>query len=241
LIVVEDLSKRFDDCQVLDRISLEIPLKKTTFILGPSGHGKTVFLKTLIGLMRPDAGRIRFDGEDLLALNEKELYRFWTGVGFVFQESALIDSLTVGENISLYLTYHLGLGEAEIRERVRGLLAYVGLEHLEGKFPEELSGGTKKRVAVARALTKDPAYLFFDEPTGGIDESNAQTIKDLIARLSRQGNRTTIVVTHDVRMTRELADFVVFLRDGRIQFAGPKTGIDDAHVRELYVTENHEQ
>ena len=135
MIAVEGLSKRFDETLVLDRVSAQIPLGKTTFILGPSGHGKTVFLKTLIALLRPDAGRIRFDGTDILRCSEKELYRFWRGIGFVFQDNALIDSLTVEENISLFLKYRTSLGEGRIREKVRDTLAYVGLENMGQPIP----------------------------------------------------------------------------------------------------------
>lgn len=240
MIAVEDLSVRFEGTPVLDRVSARIPVRQTTFILGPSGHGKTVFLKTLIALIRPDSGRVLFDGTEILRCGEKELYRFWRGIGFVFQESALIDSLTVGENLSLFLKYRTHLAEDRIREKVRDTLAYVGLENLEKKFPEELSGGMKKRVAVARALVKDPAYLLFDEPTTGIDEGNAGVIKDLIARLSREGGRTTLIVTHDVRMMKEMADFVLLIRDRGIPYAGPTGGMDESHLKDLYRTEPHE-
>jgi phospholipid/cholesterol/gamma-HCH transport system ATP-binding protein len=241
LIAVQNVSKQFGDCLALDRITVEIPLRKTTFVLGPSGHGKTVFLKTLIGLLKPDQGRIHFDGADILSFSEKELYRFWTGIGFVFQESALIDSLTVGENLSLFLTYQARLAEAEVRMKVRDLLAYVGLENMEDKFPEELSGGMKKRAAVARALVKDPRYLFFDEPTIGIDEENAKKMRELIARLSGHENRTTIIVTHDLRMMQELADFVIFIKNGAITFASPKSRVEEAQIKDLYSTETHEK
>lgn len=241
MIVVENISKRFGDSLVLDRIHVEIPLGKTTFVLGPSGHGKTVFLKTLTALLKPDQGRIRFGEADILGFSEKELYRFWAGIGFVFQDSALIDSLTVEENLSLFLIYQRRLGKAEIRDKVRDLLAYVGLENVEDRFPEELSGGMKKRAAVARALAKDPLYLFFDEPTGSIDRENSRMIKDLISRLSREQNRTTIIVTHDLRMMQELADFVIFIKNRGIPFAGPKTGIDEGRIKELYAMVPHEK
>ena len=241
MITVRNVTKQFGDCLVLDRVNVEIPLRKTTFVLGPSGHGKTVFLKTLIGLLKPDQGRIDFDGADILSFNEKEIYRFWTRIGFVFQESALVDSLTVGENLSLFLTYQTGLADAEVRNKVRDLLAYVGLGNMEDKFPEELSGGMKKRAAVARALVKDPPFLFFDEPTSGIDEENSRNMRDLISRLSGHGNRTTIIVTHDLRMMQELADFVVFIKNGVIPFAGPKTRVEEGRIKKLYATETHEK
>lgn len=241
MIILENISKRFGNTVVLDRVHAEIPLRKTTFVLGPSGHGKTVFLKTSIGLLKPDEGRIHFEGREILKFSEKELYRFWTDIGFVFQEAALIDSLTVAENLSLFLTYQARLGQTEIRSRVRDLLAYVGLEQMEEKFPEELSGGMKKRVAVARALAKDPPYLFIDEPTSGIDEENARILKDLIARLSRQGNKTTIIATHDRQMMQELADYVIFIKNRKIPFAGPASRIEEGRLKDLYRKESNER
>lgn len=241
MIAVENLSMRFGETLVLDRISAEIPLQKTTFILGPSGHGKTVFLKILIGLLRPDRGRIRFNGTDILKFSDKEIYRFWAGVGFVFQDSALIDSLTVGENLSLFLRYQTPLSGAEIQKKVRDTLAYVGLENMDHKFPEELSGGMKKRAAVARAMAKDPPYLFFDEPTTGIDEGNAGMIKNLIARLSKRGDRTTIIVSHDQQMRRELADFVLMIKDRGILFSGPASRIEESRLKDLYRMDSNER
>jgi len=237
LIVVENISKSFGQTLVLDRVSAEIPLCKTTFILGPSGHGKTVFLKTLIALLKPDQGRIRFNGSDILEFREKALYRFWTGVGFVFQESALIDSLTVKDNLSLFLSYQTEQAGGTIQQKVRDMLATVGLENMGNKFPEELSGGMKKRAAVARALAKDPPFLFLDEPTTGIDEGNAGAIKKLIARLSGEGHRTTIIATHDLRMMRELADFVLLIKNRKILFAGPASQIEESRLQDLYRTE----
>lgn len=241
MIILENISKRFGDTVVLDRVHAEIPLRKTTFVLGPSGHGKTVFLKTSIGLLKPEEGQIHFEGREILKFREKELYRFWADIGFVFQEAALIDSLTVAENLSLVLTYQARLGKTEIRSRVRDLLAYVGLEHMEDKFPEELSGGMKKRVAVARALAKDPPYLIIDEPTSGIDEENARILKDLLARLSRQGNKTTIIATHDRQMVQELADYVIFLKNRRIPFAGPSSRVDEGCLKDLYRKDSNER
>lgn len=237
MIVVENISKSFGQTLVLDRVSAEIPLCKTTFILGPSGHGKTVFLKTLIALLKPDQGRIRFNGSDILEFREKALYRFWTGVGFVFQESALIDSLTVKDNLSLFLSYQTEQAGGTIQQKVRDMLATVGLENMGNKFPEELSGGMKKRAAVARALAKDPPFLFLDEPTTGIDEGNAGAIKKLIARLSGEGHRTTIIATHDLRMMRELADFVLLIKNRKILFAGPASQIEESRLQDLYRTE----
>lgn len=234
MIVLENISKRFDETTVLDRVQAVFPEGQTSVILGASGHGKTVLLKTMCGLLRADSGRALFDGLDVQALGDKERYAFWERVGFLFQDNALIDSLSVGENIGLYLRYRAGWEAAEVRRRVRELLEFVGLEGWESALPEELSWGMKKRAALARTLAKDPSFLLFDEPTSGIDDRNWTVITGLLADTLRRRRATAVIATHDLRLTRELADEVVFLRKGRVAFSGPKARISEKALVELY-------
>jgi phospholipid/cholesterol/gamma-HCH transport system ATP-binding protein len=234
MILIENLSKTFGPVVALDRIQAAFPEGKTTVILGGNGHGKTVLMKIVCGLLKPDTGRVVVDGLDVTASPEKRLYRFWHRVGFLFQENALIDSLTVEENIALYLKYHSGRSGADIRDRVRSLLDFVGLNESGASLPEELSWGMKKRVALARALAKEPDLFLFDEPTSGIDEQNWAIITRLLADSLKQNTATAVIATHDLRLTRELGDYVVFLHKGRVSYAGPKAKISERSLVELY-------
>lgn len=234
VIVIENVSKSFDGVKALDRVQAVCPERRTTVILGGSGHGKTVLLKTMCGLLKPDSGRVLFDGLDVGASPEKELYRFWDRVGFLFQDNALIDSLTVAENVGLYLRYRSRLSAEEVRGRVRDLLEFVGLTGSGPSLPEELSWGMKKRVALARSLAKAPEYFLFDEPTSGLDDRNWTVITRLLADSLRRNTATAVIATHDLRLTRELADEVVFLHKGRVTFAGPKAKLSDRALAELY-------
>jgi len=234
LIAARGLRKSFGRTTALDGASLALPSGRVSVVLGPSGHGKTVLLKCLAGLLRPDAGCVDFDGRDVTDMGERELYSFWKRVGFVFQESALIDSLTVEENLALYWRVHGSLSRSALREKVAAVLDTVGLAGLGSGFPEELSGGMKKRVAVARALIKEPAYLLCDEPTSGIDRRNAGIMKDLLRRCGREGSTTLVVVTHDVQLAREMADHVVGLRKGRVLFEGGPAQLTEDRLDRLY-------
>jgi phospholipid/cholesterol/gamma-HCH transport system ATP-binding protein len=234
VIVIENLSKSFEAVKALIRVQAVLPERKTTVVLGGSGHGKTVLLRIMCGLLRPDTGRVLFDGQDVGAFSERELYRFWEGVGFLFQDNALIDSLTVEDNVGLFLRYRSKQSEAEIRRRVRSLLEFVGLEECGRSLPEEISWGMKKRVALARALAKRPDYFLFDEPTSGLDDQNWTLITRLLADSLKANTATAVIATHDLRLTRELADEVVFLHRGRVTFAGPKASISERALVELY-------
>lgn len=235
MIRVVDLTKRFGDQQVLKGISLDILDNEILVILGPSGQGKTVFIKTLVRLLEPTSGRIEYDGEDVVGLNRRQLYEFRKSMAFVFQASALFDFLDVRQNLALYLRMHLDLEPAEIEERICQALSFVGLEEeVLGKFPEELSEGMKKRVAIARAMIKEPRYIFYDEPTNGLDKRNAQLVSQLICMLKEKLRATSIVVTHDIALMRAVADRTALLKDGVICSVGTADSISAETLNELY-------
>lgn len=215
IIRLEKVSKQFNGQVVLDRVDLTIERGKTTVIIGPSGCGKSVLLKHMNGLLTPDSGKVFFDDQEITRLSERKLFSIRKRIGFLFQGSALFDSMTVGENI-LFPLEESEYGDAQQREdRCRDVLAMVGLEGIEGKMPEELSGGQKKRVALARAIVLNPEVIFYDEPTTGLDPIRSDLINELILRLHSALKATAVVVTHDMNSVRRVADRVVMLYNGR--------------------------
>lgn len=216
MIEVREVCKRFEGRPVLDRVNLVVPDRKVVVILGPSGIGKTVLLRVMTGLMAPDSGEVRYDGVPLSHAggcgNEEVLSR----VGFVFQSGALFDSLTVAENIALPLSETRRLARAELERRVHEALALVGMEGCRDRYPHELSGGMSRLVAIARSLVTDPDYLFFDEPTTGLDPVMRERMTRLIVRLRDENGRTGVAVTHDLDSARDIADLVYMLREGRL-------------------------
>jgi phospholipid/cholesterol/gamma-HCH transport system ATP-binding protein len=212
LIETQDLTVRFGRQTVLRTINLAVPRGQTVVIIGESGCGKTVLLKSIIGLVRPTSGEVRFGGQDLAALSEKELTRERTRFGFVFQQAALFDSLTVAQNVAFPLKEHGQKGPVEVREVVQSLLSEVGLpESIVEKRPAELSGGMRKRVGLARALALNPEVMLYDEPTNGLDPIMSDVINGLIQSTRKAHPVTSIVVTHDMNTTRKVADRVVML------------------------------
>jgi phospholipid/cholesterol/gamma-HCH transport system ATP-binding protein len=222
MIQILNVSKRFLDNVVLDGVSLEVHDGETLALLGPSGVGKSVLLKHINGLLRPDAGDVIVDGLHVPRLKRKELAELRARVGYVFQYGALFDSMTVFENIRLGITdERLYRDEAYCAERVRECLRLVNLApEVADKFPAELSGGMKKRVGIARAIAGKPKYLLYDEPTSGLDPVNADVIDGLVERLQNELGVTSVVVSHDVRGSFRVADRVALLWQAKIRAVG---------------------
>jgi phospholipid/cholesterol/gamma-HCH transport system ATP-binding protein len=221
---------------VLDGISLEIPRRRITAIIGLSGAGKSVMLKHMIGLTRPDAGHVFVDGEDLTRLSKKELYRVRMRFGMLFQGGALFDSLDVFENVAFPLREKTGMGEEEIRRRVLERLAQVGLEEAGGKYPDELSGGMVRRVALARAMVEDPEILLLDEPTTGLDPIIRNSILNLICHTYHKHCFTTVMISHDIPEIFHWSHHVVVMHDGKVVLSGPAGEVvrsTDPFVRQL--------
>ena len=212
LLSVDGVSVRFGGQEVLRDINLEIPAGQTLVVLGESGCGKTVLLKTLIGLVRPARGAVRFEGNPLDGLSDRELAQLRTRYGFVFQNAALFDSLTIADNIAFPLREHTRLGAAEIATIVEELLAEVGLPRSAArKKPVQLSGGMRKRAGLARALALDPPVLLYDEPTTGLDPIMSDVINELILKVRARDGVTSVVVTHDMHTARKVADRIIML------------------------------
>ncbi len=223
MIKIVDLWKSFNGQEVLRGIDLEIPKGKRTAIIGRSGGGKSVLLKHIIGLLKPDRGSIYIDGEDITRLRGERLNRIKRKFGVVFQGGALFDSLTIYDNVAFPLRELTDLDEEEIRERVERLLEEVSLSGMEGKYPDEISGGMRKRVAIARAMIMEPEILVFDEPTTGLDPITTKTIHALMTGCSRKTNCTEVIVTHRIREVLDIAHFVAMLHEGRIvEFTTPQ-------------------
>ena len=212
LLEVERLSVRFGAQQVLRDISLSVPTGQTLVVLGESGCGKTVLLKTLIGLVKPTLGEVRFDGNPLSRMNERALASLRTRYGFVFQGAALFDSLSIADNIAFPLREHTRIPEPEIGRIVQSLLAEVGLPRsVSNKKPVQLSGGMRKRAGLARALALDPPLVLYDEPTTGLDPIMSDVINELILRVRSRDGVTSVVVTHDMHTARKVADRIIML------------------------------
>ncbi len=212
--------KTFDHHEVLRGVSLVLPKGTTLAVMGGSGVGKTVLLRLCAGLTRPDAGEIRLFGANLEQLREEAMLPLRRRTGFVFQSAALFDSLSVFENVAYPLREHTTLSEGEITERVHRFLSVVGLPGTDSLLPAELSGGMKKRVGIARALVLEPEVVFFDEPTAGLDPTNARVVGELIAQLRSGVCDTAIVVTHDVEFADMVSDQMAILHDGRFEATG---------------------
>jgi phospholipid/cholesterol/gamma-HCH transport system ATP-binding protein len=219
-IAVAGLRKSFGSQTVLNGIDLTVATGETIAVLGRSGTGKSVLLKLLIRLQQPDAGSIRIHGREIIGLDFNELNEVRKKVGFLFQQAALYDSLTVEENVAFPLARHTKLSTAEQRNRVRELLSSVGMAQDANKLPSEISGGMQKRVGLARALALDPDIVLFDEPTAGLDPITAGEIDRLILQLKEQHKITSIVVTHDIHGAKSFADRVVVLNDRNIRTTG---------------------
>jgi phospholipid/cholesterol/gamma-HCH transport system ATP-binding protein len=234
-VQVRALSKSFGEQAVLNGINLEVAKGETLSVLGRSGTGKSVLLKLIIGLHKPDSGSIRVHGQEVTGLPLKPLNEVRKKVGFLFQQAALYDSLTVEENIAFPLRRHSKMSDDERNERVRELLTSVGMDQAAHKMPAEISGGMQKRVGLARALVLEPDILLFDEPTAGLDPITAAEIDDLILRLQKERNITSVVVTHDIHGARAISDRLALMRDGQILIEG--TFEDLQKSRDTFVTQ----
>ncbi len=201
---------------VLEDITIDIEESLTTVIVGRSGIGKSVFLKCITGLLRPQAGSITIDGEEVVGASRPKLLAIRKRIGMLFQEGALFDSMSVYENVAFPLAYHKSASPKEIDRRVKAYLDLVGLQEYARAMPQELSGGMKRKVAVARAMILEPSYLLYDEPTAGLDPASAAVVESMIRRLQKEGAITSLVVTHDIDLTRYIADRIALLEDGRI-------------------------
>lgn len=216
MIKLVDLHKSFDSQMVLDGLSLEIPPGKITAVIGPSGEGKSVLLKHMIGLMQPDRGEVHVDGDNITTMRRFEMNRVWEKFGMLFQNAALFDSMTVFENVAFPLEEKTRLSRAEIRDRVHDALENVGLKGIDRKYPDELSGGMKKRVGLARALLLNPRIVLFDEPTTGLDPIICRAIHQLIRETHEKYGYTAVIVSHEIPEIFDISDSVAMLYRGKI-------------------------
>lgn len=222
IIRVVKLSKSFGDNQVLRGIDLDFPAGTTTVILGGSGSGKSVLMKHIIGLLQPDEGQVLVEGKDIATLEGEDLNVLRSKFGMVFQQAALFDSMSVGDNVAFPLREHKReLGEAAIMKSVAEKLALFGLEGIEEKYPADLSGGMRKRVGLARAIIMEPRIVLYDEPTTGLDPITTDYVDEMIKRAKEKLGVTSIVISHDIASAFNVADFIAFLYNGEIVAYGP--------------------
>ena len=217
VIDVQDLYKSFAGFPVLMGINLKMMEGTTTVVLGASGSGKTVLMKHIMGLFKPDHGQVIVDGENVSTMNRQQLAVFRERMGMVFQSSALFDSMTVGDNVAFPLREHNpGLSEREVREKVKEKLAVVDLHDVEQKFPAELSGGMRKRVGLARAIVREPKIVLYDEPTTGLDPLTTESVDEMIIHARERLSVTSVVISHDVGSAFHIADRIAVINEGRI-------------------------
>jgi phospholipid/cholesterol/gamma-HCH transport system ATP-binding protein len=236
VIELIDVHKAFGPLKVLCGVDLALSKGETTVIIGESGVGKSVVLKHVVGLLRPDRGEVRYRGRVIGKLNPRELAKLRTNFGFLFQLGALFDSLTVGENVGFPITEHRKVRRQEVERIVADKLRMVGLDGIQDKQPADLSGGQRKRVALARAIALDPEVVLYDEPTTGLDPPRADVINELIIKLKRETGTTGIVVTHDMASANKVADRIIMLYDGKFIFDGTPAEIartSDRRVRQF--------
>lgn len=220
MIEVKDIKKSFGDSQILKGISTTFEAGKTNLIIGRSGSGKTVLLKTLLGIHTPDEGTISFNGRVYSDLSKDEKRELRTEIGMVFQGSALFDSMTVEENVGFPLKMFTNKKKNEIRDRVNEVLERVNLVDANNKYPSEISGGMQKRVAIARAIVNNPKYLFCDEPNSGLDPETSILIDVLIQEITKEYNMTTVINTHDMNSVLQIGEKIVFLKNGIKEWEG---------------------
>ena len=236
MIEIRGLHKSFADKKVLQGVDLDIATGQTTTIIGGSGSGKSVLFKHIIGLMKPDSGSILVDGEDITRMGERDLYRMVKKFGLVFQSGALFDSMSVGQNVAFGLKNRKDMTRADIDAVIEHSLNQVGLSDIAQVLPAELSGGMKKRVAIARVIARKPRIIMFDEPTTGLDPIMADIINDLIIKVTNDMEITSIVITHDMVSAYKISDKIAVLYEGRIIETGSADKIrntENAVVRQF--------
>jgi len=225
MIEIVDLWKSFGGETVLRGITCDIQSNGTTVFLGPSGVGKSVLIKHIVGLIRPDKGSILIDGVDITLLRGRQLFELRKRFGMLFQDGALFDSLTVADNVAFPLRHHTKFKPAEIARRVEEKLAAVGMEGTGGLLPNELSGGMRKRVGLARAIIMDPEIILFDEPTSGLDPLNSAAVCQLVKDIQQRLGKTFIVISHDIEGTLDIANTIGLLEEGRLVVYGPPSQV----------------
>lgn len=230
MIEVKNITKSFDGKTILHDVSATFYSGKTNLIIGQSGSGKTVLLKSIIGLLRPESGEILYDGRDIMRMNPKQAKELRKEIGMLFQGSALFDSETVLGNVMFPLTMFTNMRYNEIRDRARFCLERVNLKGQDDKYPSEISGGMQKRVAIARAIALNPKYLFCDEPNSGLDPRTSILIDELLSDITHEYNITTIINTHDMNSVLGIGENIVFLNKGHREWVGD--------MKEIYHTAN---
>ena len=240
MIEVKNLSKSFGDKGVLSDINFSIPKGQAVTIIGKSGVGKSVLLKCLIGLLKPDLGTVYIDNKLINSMNFKQLQEIRSKIGMVFQFGALFDSLNVSDNISLALKKLTLLNKDEIRDRVKNSLREVGMENTEELMPSELSGGMIKRIGIARAIALKPSCLFYDEPTTGLDPVMTDGINRLINKFQKSGDVTSVIITHEMKTVNDVADRVIMLNDGNIIYDGNSSSLHETDnvIVQQFITGN---
>ncbi|MEO0139240.1 MAG: ATP-binding cassette domain-containing protein [candidate division WOR-3 bacterium] len=226
MIKLVNIEKSFGSNHVLRGVNLEVQDGETVLVVGKSGIGKSVLVKCVVGLLKPDKGEVWIDGIRVDVLNDRELNKLRKRFGYVFQHSALFDWMDVLDNVMLPLK-EMGVKPSEARDKALEVLKRVGLEGVENKYPNELSGGMRKRVGIARAIITNPDYLFYDEPTSGLDPLTSRLIYDLMEELNEELSCTTIIITHDIELIRRFGKRVLYLDNGTIEFDGP---VENAHL-----------
>ncbi|MGE5430130.1 MAG: ABC transporter ATP-binding protein [Syntrophomonadaceae bacterium] len=240
MVDIKKLSKAFDSNKVLDKISLTVGKGENLVVFGRSGTGKSVLLKCIIGLMAPDEGDINVDGQDMLKLSYKQLNEVRKNIGFLFQSGALYDSMSVRENLAFPLNRHFDMPPSEVDERVIKTLELVSLVDAVDKMPSELSGGMRKRIALARSIITEPKLMLYDEPTTGLDPLTTKEISELILEMQKKLNMTSIAVTHDLICANIIADRAIFLKDAVIAYEGTigeLTSSQDKFLQNFFSTE----
>ena len=236
MIKLESIYKAFGKNRVLEDLNLEVPRGESVVVIGGSGSGKTVLIKHIIGLLRPDSGRVLIDNEEISHLPERKLNKIRQRIGMLFQYGALFDSMSVGDNVAFALREHTNIRRKEVRERVAHYLRMVGMPDTEDLWPVDLSGGMRKRVGLARAIAYEPLIILYDEPTTGLDPIMADVINNLICDLNEKLNVTSVTITHDLASARKIADRIAMLYDGTIIESGTPEEImasENPYVRQF--------